>query len=775
MWGVFPRPSIQEGFVRRILTVFIVVAGLVAAVVAQDTDEIANFSAKAARVSRGQLTAASNAAKPEIVAGFLRGRHDAATVASLVTDAENPTADGPVHVRMHQRVAGLDVYGTYVKATTSRDGELLSVVENLAPAGPALLPASIDYRDALTTALQRRYPGAPTDLPEAGAADNRVEFANNGRFFENPAVTRMAIPLANGRLRIGFLVETWDRDNQLWHTVVSGNGRVLLEQLRTASDRYNVFTKNPTATPQATIAGPGVGSTESPSGWVTNNTTIGNNVDAYLDRDGTANTPDANGRPISATQDFLQAFDITTAPTTTTNQMAAVTNLFYSNNVIHDKLYRHGFNEAAGNFQTNNFGNGGAGNDPVNAEAQDGSGTSNANFATPNDGSRPRMQMYLWTQSTPNRDGDVDSDVVFHEYGHGLTWRMIGDMSGLFAGAIGEGQGDVLAIYMNNNDRVGEYSYNNALGIRRYAYTNYPLSYGDMNGRVHDDGEIYAATMWKLRSLWLSAGLTEDTLWNRMINGMNFTPSRPAYEDMRDGILAAIDAANTSSDVKVKERCQLWTAFAQFGIGQGANGAESCNFIRCTGTVTESFAVPAGVCSAPTNTAPTVSISLPANNSSFVKGTAITFTAAVSDAQGDPITTTWTSDNQAGWSATGASITTSALTTVGQHTITATASDGQLSNTASITVFITEPSQPPGGIVLQGTGYKVKSVRKVDLSWTGANGASVDVIRGSTTLVTTANSSYTDTLSGKGAGTFTYRVCPANSTTGCSNTITIVF
>jgi extracellular elastinolytic metalloproteinase len=756
--------------VRRILTVFIVVAGLVAAVVAQDTDEIANFGAKAARVNRGQLTAPSNAARPDIVAGFLQGRHDAATVASLVTDSENPTADGPVHLKMHQRVGGLDVYGTYVKATTSRDGQLLSVIENLAPAGPALLPASIDYRDALTTVLQQRYPGGSTDLPEVSAADNRVEYGGNGRFLENPVVTRMAIPLANGRLRIGFLVETWDRDNQLWHTIVSGNGRVLFEQLRTASDRYNVFTINPTATPQQTITAGGI-TAESFAGWVTNNTTIGNNVDAYLDRDAN-NVADLNGRPVSATREFVQDFSATTAPTTTANQMVAVTNLFYSNNVIHDKLYRHGFNEAAGNFQTNNNNNGGLGNDPVNAEAQDGSGTSNANFATPSDGSRPRMQMYLWNQSTPNRDGDVDSDVVFHEYGHGLTWRMIGDMSGLFAGAIGEGQSDVLAIYMNNNDRVGEYSYNNALGIRRYAYTNYPLSYGDMNGRIHDDGEIYAAAMWKLRSLWTSAGLAEDTLWNRMINGMNFTPSRPAYEDMRDGILAAIDAANSPDEVK--ERCQLWTAFAQFGIGEGANGAESCNFIRCTGTVSESFVIPAGVCSAPTNTAPTVSISLPADNSSFVKGTAITFTASVSDAQGDPITTTWTSSVQ-GALGTGASITTSALTTVGPHTITATASDGQASNSASITISITEPSQPPGGIELSGRGYKVKGVRNVDLSWNGATGETVNVVRGSTTINTDNDGLYTDTISGKGSGTFTYKVCEVASPTTCSNTITIVF
>ena len=63
-------------------------------------------------------------------------------------------------------------------------------------------------------------------------------------------------------------------------------------------------------------------------------------------------------------------------------------NLFYLNNAIHDILYRHGFDEAAGNFQIDNFGNGGEGDDPVRAEAQDGGGTDNANFATPPDGSQ---------------------------------------------------------------------------------------------------------------------------------------------------------------------------------------------------------------------------------------------------------------------------------------------------------------------------------------------------------------------------------------------------
>ena len=64
---------------------------------------------------------------------------------------------------------------------------------------------------------------------------------------------------------------------------------------------------------------------------------------------------------------------------------------------MHDMWYRYGFTEAAGNFQENNYGRGGLASDYVNAEAQDGGGTNNAKLATPNDGTNPRMQMYLWT------------------------------------------------------------------------------------------------------------------------------------------------------------------------------------------------------------------------------------------------------------------------------------------------------------------------------------------------------------------------------------------
>ncbi len=78
------------------------------------------------------------------------------------------------------------------------------------------------------------------------------------------------------------------------------------------------------------------------------------------------------------------------------NLNAHITNLFYWNNIVHDVLYHYGFTEAAGNFQENNYGRGGLANDYVRADALDGSGSNNANFSTPIDGSIPRMQMFEW-------------------------------------------------------------------------------------------------------------------------------------------------------------------------------------------------------------------------------------------------------------------------------------------------------------------------------------------------------------------------------------------
>jgi len=75
-------------------------------------------------------------------------------------------------------------------------------------------------------------------------------------------------------------------------------------------------------------------------------------------------------------------------------RQASITQLFYDINFLHDFYYDSGFNEAAGNAQTNNFGRGGLGSDNIKGQAMDTSSFNNANMLTPADGGRPRMRMY---------------------------------------------------------------------------------------------------------------------------------------------------------------------------------------------------------------------------------------------------------------------------------------------------------------------------------------------------------------------------------------------
>jgi hypothetical protein len=670
------------------------------------------------------LTLPANASPTAVVAQFLGGRgRDAATMRSLSLVSQGRHTDGVSHSRMEQRVNGLAVYGTYAKAAINERGELVHLIENLAPVG-RVAGASINERQALAAALGRVHPGVSADLTVAGRKGETTSFARTSFFHADPSATRVAIPMADGSLREGFLVETWtDEQNLLHETLVSGDGEVLGVEKRTNTDSYNVFAIDPGKSVQAIVVGPTPvsvpGTNPSPAGWINTSVTqktmdiFGNNVHSYLDADGN-NRADRLGTTVSSPYNFTTVFSPTSLASTTGNRSVAVHNLFYLNNVIHDMLYKAGFVESEANFQENNFSRGGYGSDPVDAEAHDGSGYNNANFSTPRDGSNPRMQMYLWkhnelaigstsynplgtaefgpaltttgvtgtmapapagneigcaafaagtftgkiaiidrgtcdfvtkvknaqtagakavvianhstggdaisnmsgsdaTITIPSafvgytngiaikaqagqsgilrvdplyRDGDLDSDIVYHEYGHGLTWRMITSMSGPLSGAIGEGMADVLAVVINNDDAVGEYSDRSANGIRSSRYATFPRSYGAVNGTngVHYDGEVYGAIGWNLFKQYEARyGLTaaRDQILRDLVNGMNYTPARPTYEQMRDGVLQA--TAGTD------RQCMVWTAYAKFGVGQGAKGVANADG---TATVTESFTNP---------------------------------------------------------------------------------------------------------------------------------------------------------------------------------------
>jgi hypothetical protein len=165
--------------------------------------------------------------------------------------------------------------------------------------------------------------------------------------------------------------------------------------------QYRVFAlplRNPDDGPDTLIINP-EDATASPFNWHDTNgaagaeytITRGNNVYAYLDLCDTNSGGSPDGGP---TLNFDFPFNLPQSPANFRD--ASTVNLFYLNNVIHDVMYQYGFDEASGNFQENNYGNGGNGGDSVNAEGQDSGGSDNANFATPPDGTNPRMQMYLW-------------------------------------------------------------------------------------------------------------------------------------------------------------------------------------------------------------------------------------------------------------------------------------------------------------------------------------------------------------------------------------------
>ena len=175
------------------------------------------------------------------------------------------------------------------------------------------------------------------------------------------------------------------------------------------------------------------------------------------------------------------------------------------------------------------------------------------------------------------------------------------------------------------------------------------------------------------------------------------------------------------------------------------------------------------------NTAPSVTISSPANGASYANGATVSFTGSASDTQDGSLTSAlaWRS-NIDGSIGLGGSF--SRVLSAGSHTITATAVDsGGLSTvrTVNVTVAAAITSSTSGG-TLKATGRKVKGVQSVDLSWNGLSGTSLDVYRNSTKWLTPNDGRETDNLNKKGAGSYTYKVCVAGTTT-CSNTASVVF
>ena len=228
----------------------------------------------------------------------------------------------------------------------------------------------------------------------------------------------------------------------------------------------------------------------------------------------------------------------------------------------------------------------------------DGSHLSNANMYTPPNGQSPTMQMYLFSGGGdfPDANGGDDASIVFHEYTHGLSSRLVTDSDGYQAlnapqsGAMGEAWSDwyamdyltatgqqkddpavdgevLLSSYISAGSAgdlreqaldcpVDAPTDPDACGDGGFTYADYGKVLGTYGPEVHADGEIWAQTLWDLRG-----AVGADYARELITEAMRLPGEEPSFLDMRDRILLADEnAGRTRHD-------DIWQVFAARGMG----------------------------------------------------------------------------------------------------------------------------------------------------------------------------------------------------------------
>ncbi|MGH8477445.1 MAG: M36 family metallopeptidase [Methylococcales bacterium] len=305
-----------------------------------------------------------------------------------------------------------------------------------------------------------------------------------------------------------------------------------------------------------------------------------------------------------------------------TDEKVLATNLFWQfNKKGHDRLWFYGFDDQAGNFQVDNAG-GGIGGDPVILTGIPMKlGTNNAFFGTPPEGECcPFSGFFLFTDPPfRNVHSGFDSDVVLHEYAHGLTNRLVGGPANPVAliaqqsGAMAEGWSDFYVLSYSGDNVIGEYSTGNtATGIREVAYTatngrnlgQYGNILGPLTGletargpftvsggnqvfvpEVHADGEIWASLLADVRRALMTAGLTSRQVERLVTEALFFTPSNSSMVEAANALILADVSLNGGSHV-----CNLWNVLTGRGFGKHAANNDVDPFFLFSGASFSVFA-----------------------------------------------------------------------------------------------------------------------------------------------------------------------------------------
>jgi extracellular elastinolytic metalloproteinase len=397
-----------------------------------------------------------------------------ADVADLVvTSSYTSSHSGVTHVNLNQRFQGLEVLGAHATVNVAAGGKVIFAAGAFES---DLRAASVDDADlAATDAVEAAAAGLDLDDPaglrvlsRSGGAAQKTVLSRAG-ISDEPIAARLGWQPTKSGLRLAWQLVIDDASAEhLWNaTVDAATGKLLEAEDWTSHDpvdelaarlarptsfadalagpvspnpvldgssyrAYQLPTESPNDRDRALVQNPADG-LASPFGWHDTDgaagaeftITRGNNVHAYLDQDDDEQQ-DFGGSPDGgAGLDFDFPIDLTEHAQF--YREAVVANLFYTCNAFHDVLYRYGFDEASGNFQANNYGRGGLQGDYVRCEAEDGSGTNNANFSTPTEptatGGVPRMQMFLW----PGNQFGRQNQVVVNGVGEfGAVWSRFG-------------------------------------------------------------------------------------------------------------------------------------------------------------------------------------------------------------------------------------------------------------------------------------------------------------------------------------------------------------
>ncbi len=360
------------------------------------------------------------------------------TISSQYTSDHN----GITHVYANQLVNGLEVFNINIDIHLSREGKIIAYHHNLIPNISAQTKAAgIGANQALRLGL------ASEGMVSNTIANKAPELSNGSFNWFDPSLSSEKLTVKPGYYAIANEVKlVWQLEflnnetNDWWNKKIDAQTGLVLAQdnytthcnfksnenhqtlnsfvfedeatpitmgKKATTGSYNVFPlplESPARGPRSLITD--IASVNaSPFGWHDTNgvagpeflITRGNNV--WAKEDTLANNGTSGGYSPNGGDSLLFNYPYSVDAKPRANLNAAIVNLFYWNNILHDIFFNYGFDEKSGNYQQKNYTADGIGRDAVNADAQDGSGTSNANFSAPADGSSGRMQMYLWPTS----------------------------------------------------------------------------------------------------------------------------------------------------------------------------------------------------------------------------------------------------------------------------------------------------------------------------------------------------------------------------------------